>query len=332
VISEADWTLVEHAVRDSVGTARLRMVPESGHDIFIAVIQPGNRRSLWLEFPSTSIDADLSLPSLRAVEVVVTSAGMPGRTRCQITLADLDLAPVFDVLVRDIASSIASTSGDEEAVQAMVGRLERWRRLLEAGSLGLTRDERRGLVGELLVLELILDAGVPPERAIRGWVGPNGAHQDFQATGVALEVKATTTKHPQTLVITSERELDDSGVASLFLAYVSLDERRGGDGVSLNELVSRVGGRIPFESIAFSVWRQQLLTVGYLDVHELHYVEPGYATRDVKFYRVAPGFPRIIESDLLGGVGDVRYRIAVSGLAAFECAPALVTDGFLGAS
>ncbi len=47
------------------------------------------------------------------------------------------------------------------------------------------------------------------------WRGPEPAHQDFQFTSGAVEVKATAAKQPQSVRITSERQLDDNGSMNL---------------------------------------------------------------------------------------------------------------------
>lgn len=57
------------------------------------------------------------------------------------------------------------------------------------------------------------------------WKAALAAHQDFQFSTGALEVKTTAAKQPQSVRITSERQLDDTGVGALFLHVVVVDER-----------------------------------------------------------------------------------------------------------
>jgi Putative PD-(D/E)XK family member, (DUF4420) len=52
--------------------------------------------------------------------------------------------------------------------------------------------------------------------------------------------------------------------------------------------------------------------VGYLDVHVTRYEKIGYIIREHNYFKVEAGFPRIIESDLRNGIGDVRYTISVA--------------------
>jgi hypothetical protein len=148
---------------------------------------------------------------------------------------------------------------------------------------------------------------------VRSWTGPDGAHQDFQLPRVAIEVKTSSGKEPQTIAISSERELDDTGAGPLVLAHFSLDERRGGNGESLNSLIDRTR-LVLGDTVTVERFNSQLIRVGYLTEHRHLYEEPRYTIRRQRFWHVTGDFPRITEADLRPGVGDCEYRISVAGL------------------
>jgi hypothetical protein len=75
--------------------------------------------------------------------------------------------------------------------------------------------------------------------AVAGWKGPQGAHQDFQYPGAWIEVKTTLAKQPQTVRITSERQLDDTNGPALFLHVLVLETHEGGT-ATLPALVGQV--------------------------------------------------------------------------------------------
>ena len=226
MISEDQWATLESAAKDGAGAAWSRVAADSGHDLFIAVSQPGSQRSLWYDFRADALPSELHLPSLRSVGLDVRPKDDQGNIlRCSLTLQADDLKSVFRALADDIVAAVSSAQDDETGVAAFSRRLERWKRLLQPDSTtGLAVLERRGLFGELRVLYELLETGAPAGYVASCWTGPYGKHQDFQSANGAIEVKATVTKQPQTLVITSERELDDTGVDVLFLTHVSLDE------------------------------------------------------------------------------------------------------------
>jgi len=319
MISEDQWTALGSAAKAGTGAAWIRIAADSGHDLFVAVGQPGSQRSLWYDFPSDALPGDLHLPSLRSVGLDVRPKDdKPNIMRCSLTLQADDLRSVFRALVDDIVAAVSSARDDETGVAAFARRLERWKRLLRPDSTtGLSVLDRRGLFGELRVLYELLDTSAPPGRVTSSWTGPYGNHQDFQNSKGAIEVKATVIKQPQTLVITSERELDDTGVDVLFLTHVSLDERRGGSGLSLNDIVEDVRLRIGDNPFARMMFDDALLHRGFLPEHARLYEEPRYSIREEHSYRVVPGFPRIVESGLVSGVGDVTYRVQVAALSDF---------------
>jgi len=67
-----------------------------------------------------------------------------------------------------------------------------------------------------------------------------------------------------------------------------------------------------------------LFEVGYLDIHEALYMTKGYIVRECDYYKVESGFPRIIEAELINGIGDVRYSINISA-----CQNFLVGEGMV---
>lgn len=315
-VTERDWESLERD-RHRSGTSVRRVYPHSAQEIFIAVRHPDGARMLTLtvgiqEF-SEALRRIHALPQTRGLEIDFarqdTSRGV-----LRVILADPKLREVFNPLASDIAAVVHSQPSAVDAVLAAVGRFEHWRQMLQSlGESGLTPQSRRGLVGELAFLRYHLLVALPADKAVRSWAGPTGAHQDFQLPRIAIEVKTSSGKEPQTLVINSERELDDAGIEQLILAYFSLDERRGGSGESLNTIVDRTCDLVT-DPIAREVLDSLLARVGYLRQQRAFYDEPRYTVRKQRFWRVAGDFPRITESDLRPGVGACEYRISVSGL------------------
>jgi len=316
VITEGHWEPLAagHHVH---GKTELRIYPESSHDLFIAVRHKDNHRMLTLRVSSKDADAAVKrlqgLPQTRGLEMqLVRLAGQA--SDLQVVLTDNQLREVFNPLASDIASAIADEVGSVAAIYAAVGRFEHWQRMLERlASGGLTNEERRGLFGELSILRDCLFPWLPSPDAVTAWTGPTGANQDFQLQGTAIEVKTSSGKEPQTLVITNERELDRCGIPILILAHLSVDERRGGSGESLNMVVD--GIRVALSSSAArNDLDDRLVRIGYLQEQRELYEEPRYTTRKQHFWRVTGDFPRLTEADLRRGVGDCRYRISTAGL------------------
>ena len=268
------WEQLQDAARAPRGVSWRRLAPESLHNLFVAVAYPGSRRELWYDLPAAAIPEDLQLPSLRSVHVSIRPLdGSPELVRVNLELEDASLNGVFTALVNDIVATVEATRDYESGLAALIARMDRWRRLMRLeGATGLTPQERRGLFGELIVMEQLLENVADAHDVLRTWTGPYAANQDFQLEQVAVEVKTTAAKQPQSLVIASERELDRQGIGRLFLEYISLDERRGGEGRTLPGLVGQLRASLQDDDIALQLLEEGLLHVGYLDAHAREYV------------------------------------------------------------
>jgi hypothetical protein len=315
-ITEQDWSQLESDWHAHGVTVR-RVYPQSPHGIFIGVRHRDGARMLTIAV-GTHAAAQVvrqlhELPRTRGLEMQFARTDNDTR-ELQVVLTDTSMREVFNPLASDIAGIAHAKSDDAEAALAAVGRFNHWCQMLQKlAESGLSLQARRGLVGELFFLrDYLLDA-MPTTAAVRSWTGPTGAHQDFQFIGTAVEVKTSSGKEPQTIVINSERELDDTGVDLLVLAHFSLDERRGGSGESLNAIVDCVRDAVS-DAAARDTLNDLLIRVGYLQQQRSLYEEPRYTMRKQRFWRVTGDFPRITESDLRPRVGDCQYRISTAGL------------------
>jgi len=143
------------------------------------------------------------------------------------------------------------------------------------------------------------------------WISPRGTQQDFQFSGCAVEVKTTSAKQHQKLAIASERQLDETGAGAIVLLHLSLDVRQG-QGETLPAMIASVRSLVAGDAIARDELENLLFEVGYLDIHIARYENIGYTIREHNYFKVGADFPKIIESDLRNGVGDVRYTISVA--------------------
>jgi hypothetical protein len=314
-VSEDDWRQLE-SEHHAGGVVTLRLFPQSAQDIFLAVQQPSGCRMLVLRVPGSAAEAQVrrgALPSTRGLALQFVPAGHGARD-LQVVLTADDRREVFNPLITDMAVTAQAAPDPAEAVNRAVERFEQWRHLLQSiADTGLDVETRRGLYGELAVLRTHLLPNLPADIAVRGWTGPTGTNQDFQLDSAAIEVKIGTAMQPQSIVIANERQLDDTGVGQLLLTHLSVDERRGGSGESLNTVVDAVRAAVTSAEVR-AAFDDLLTRTGYLPGQRHLYDEPRYTLRQVRFWHVTTDFPRIVEADLRTGVGDCRYRLSTVGL------------------
>ncbi|MET7649856.1 PD-(D/E)XK motif protein [Streptomyces sp. NPDC005486] len=319
-VTEDEWRELE-SPQETPGRSSLRLHPESPLDIFLSVSHPGRQRMLVLRADARSADPIVRsvgrLPKAAGIEMNLSAVSRV-EYELQVILTANELREVFNPLVADVADTAKAAPAAAEALAAAVDRFGRWQDLLRAVSRdGLSAEARRGLYGELLVLGDVLLTSQAQSEAVEAWTGPTGTNQDFQLAEVAIEAKASVAKRPRSIRIASERQLDGTGTPALLLALAQLDERRGGSGESLNTRVESIRRQLtnPTARVRFD---GLLIQVGYLPGHHDLYEEPRYTLRELRFWHVREGFPRLVESDLPEGVGDCTYNVSTSGLDAYR--------------
>lgn len=229
-----------------------------------------------------------------------------------VELKNSDHKEIFTTLAEDLIRSVAHIRDEQLLVQALLNRLVQWETLFsKLGAQGLTPQAQRGLYGELWFLRRMLESGQALSSCIDCWVGPFAAVQDFQQGKWAVEVKTTFGNNHQKIQISSNRQLDDMGIDSLFLYHVSLDARPGIKD-TLNALVTAISLLLSADLAALQAFQIRLQAGGYFEVHAPVYETTGYTIRSEESYRISEGFPRIIESTTPDGVGDVKYSVIAS--------------------
>jgi len=315
------WNEIEAEVAadDSAAWVLRRATVTSGHPLLVAM-EPATRiRALLLPATKSEVPPRRDWPECRGL--VLQMVAVAGATHLAVRLRDAASADVFTALAEDVAPRVAAATRTMDAVAALLGRLRCWQQFLAAAQVGLSREEERGLWGELHTLEMHLIPAFGPADAVAAWKAGTAAHQDFQCPAGALEVKTTAAKQPQSVRITSERQLDDTGVGALFLHVVAVDEREVAPagttpGTSLPGLVGEI--RLTLRNTATSaVFEDRLRECGYSDLHAPRYEGRRRTVRSEQTFRVIEGFPRLTESLLPPGVGDTSYAVSLAACLPF---------------
>lgn len=278
------------------------------------------KRALLLPLAESAMPTRRAWPECEGLEMF--TARIAGEACFGIRLTDRGAADVFAALAEDVAPRVGSADTPHGAVTALLGRLRRWQRFLSAKKAGLDEAGQRGLYGELHTLGLHLIPLLGPSAALT-WRAPKASHQDFQMANGAIEVKTTSAKQPQSVRVTSERQLDRTGIPALFLHIVILDERESGEaggafGDSLPQLVERIRSMLKADAAALESFEDGLLDSNYLAGDIPKYSNRRYALRKELTFRVSEGFPCIVEGALVNGVGNVAYDLALPACLSFQ--------------
>lgn len=297
------------------GRLRRRVQGDSPMDLHAELVLPERHRAVSLTVASGAAAGHGEPPQAAGLRHTLDT-GSEDRATYTLELADRAAVDLFGVLAEDLVTAVAAAGEDREAVGIWTGRIARWQHLLRHAPHGLGPELQRALMAELWILrELVAPAAGAPA-AVRAWQGPTRSRHDFQLPLTSLEVKSCAANQPQVVTINGERQLDEVGTPALHLAHVSLDVHHNGPEslpemvASVRELVLGTGAEVELE--------ERLIEAGFVDLHASRYAGTGYTVRESRFFRVAPGFPRLTEADLPDGVGGLRYTLAIAACAGFE--------------
>ena len=291
--------------------SRRRIAPNSMADLWLVL--KGSRRLRTLRIGVTETEGLQDLPNGSGINVDLIEVG-EGVSYLEVSLVNASYSDVFDVFIADLANAATSVKESSEIAAAVARRIHHWQAFLRKTINGLSPESLRGLYGELKVLDWI-GKHFNYNDAIACWVGPDGFSQDFHLRNVAIEVKTSAAKNPQSIPISSERQLDSKGLELLALWHWSVDERLD-HGETLPLLVSTLRSLVS-SSANQELFENRLLEVGYLNIHASRY-EFGFEIRDLQIFEVRDVFPRLVEEDCPPGLGDLKYSIQIGAITQFE--------------
>lgn len=306
--SEATW-LTRHAR------------PDTGYPMLVALEQATKTRAILLPVGKKDLPHRREWPECRGLELATMT--LNSNQHLCVRLRESAFADVFSALAEDVAPRVGACNDAKRAASILMDRMHLWQSFLKSAGGGLSLENQKGLWGELHTLRAHMLPGRGATEAIAGWKGRAAAHQDFQFPDGAVEVKTTVAKQPLGIRITSERQLDDTGVGNLFLHVLVVDEREvpaadDGPGLSLPGLIAGIQKELAGEAVMLALFNDRLLEAGWLDAMAARYEGRRWALRAEHTYRVVEGFPRIVEAGLPPGIGDVSYAISLNACAAFE--------------
>lgn len=179
----------------------------------------------------------------------------------------------------------------------------------------LSMEARRGLFGELTILNHLISSGVSEEDAVAGWLGPGGDPKDFILVDKAIEVK-TTKMEERVVEIHGLAQLEDVAVGPLFLWVLLVED--GGSGPSLKKMVDDLYNGLP--APVAQQFLDKIHEAGYSASEEEEldaYSSTRFEQIGEYIHPVEVGFPRLTPADVVGKqeVVRVNYLLDTSNLA-----------------
>ena len=286
--------------------------PGSKHFLFAGLRLPSKSRVFMLVVKKGALSMKKELPQLRGFTFSIDSLPQSNEVGLLLSASGPVYHEIFLAVANDLYGRITGTENETAATSAFIDRMYEWQAFFEKRSPeGLSPEEQRGLYGELYFLQNILFPSKQDLNSqIEGWTGPLGRQHDFQFGETSVEVKTSSAKQHQKMLVTGEQQLDETLVKRLFVFFLSISLVQNSD-ATLPDLIQEIRTVLRENVLAQLNFEKALFERGYLDVQQDKYLSVGYHIREFCTFSVAGDFPRLTAKGMPLGVGDLRYSIAV---------------------
>ncbi len=269
---------------------------------------PGNLEALLASFSGATIPAAERLPDGQGFSVDRVDPHGDGKTWIALARAPQGSPALFAAMVADVAGALdgEAAAGEARLLRIFIGRVRAWQEFMRRGAHVLGPEAEVGLIGELVALALIIDAGLPPANACEAWVGPKDGLRDFEIGTGGIEVKCTVSAVGFPARIGSLDQLDDTVRQPLFVAGIRL--RQVDSGQTLPEFVETLRDVVRGDDEAERALSERLSDANYFDAQASHYSRR-FAFVASRVIEVGSGFPRLTPARVPLGILKASYEI-----------------------
>lgn len=316
------WTILRAGAGETSGI-EIATVPAgvstADGPVRLALGKNGEARML---LPLSSKESGKEVVGAPALNIEVSTYGHMGKQQrfLDLTCMSSELEKVFAELGDEILSRIEAGSTCADAAHSTI---EEFRSLLvRSNASQIPQSQVAGLVGELLLLNRLLDRN---SAAWKCWRGPAGDRHDFAAGSNSLEVKVSLSKGRTKITINGFDQLEEPAGGSLHLLHLEL-EAVGSGMLSVNALGKAALGKASEPENL----RQLFSALGCDDVSDPAWNHIAFRLENEALFRVSEGFPRLVPSMLAGGgppagISSVSYATDLSTAEEFRVDPTEMT-------
>ena len=179
--------LIKNEASSLAGTYERRLPTEAKLPVYLGVEIPSNLYKFSFIF-NKDFEGLLSDDGTEGFSIAIAEdASHPGSSKFSITLLHTKYSEIFLILCSDLLNVLVTKVSDERiALINLNKRLDYWRQFLKRSRAErLTAEAEIGLIGELLIIQSLLDVD-PNFDLMASWKGPLGATHDFLSRGVAI--------------------------------------------------------------------------------------------------------------------------------------------------
>lgn len=302
------WKLQKPTKDELIIKTRIDILPQ--FNCFAATNHITGNHLFLMELSKNTIIPEFKSSNFKGVRIEVFDLNKI--KELNIYLIDNELKEIFSLFIQNIIEEIIKIPTENEAVTIISNVIQKWKKLFDKLiPKGLTLEQQKGLIGELLFLNELIDSGINTDYLLNCWTGPDFDDKDFTLGATCFEIKFTTSKLPR-IKITSERQLDASNIDNLFLNnYIS--ETLKENGFSLNSIVDTIREKISKNSATLKYFNEKLESADYFNEDRENY-NSQYGLKSRNLYKVNDSFPKLTTNSLPQGLYNTSYYIENSAI------------------
>lgn len=239
-----------------------------------------------------------------------------GRYATSFTLVSREQEDVFITMCGDMIRFSSTENDRSRSVARVLKRYTAWLKLLQhKNSALLGATAQKGLIGELLYLKDRIERGMSAADALAGWVGPEGADQDFTYEDGWHEIKTTGAASAE-VTISSAEQLDNAQPGELVVMRVDKCAPAQTGAFTLYKLVHQIIGMLNVSAGAADTFVLKLGSVGYIDMPE--YDQQTFVFSSKAKYTVDETFPCLVRNSLPPEIVNLNYVLSLPSLEAWK--------------
>lgn len=263
-----------------------------------------------------AVTKNVSIPELKnyrfkGIEIYTLFNENENQIELYIYLLDNELNDIFSMFIQNILEVVEQSITENEAITKTLNVVSKWKKLFEKISFnGLSLEQQKGLIGELMFLNFLLIQLQPPSKALNAWTSTEQEFQakDFTLGSTGIEIKFTTSNQPR-IKVSNERQLDAESLTNLFLVLYSTEAVKD-NGISLNSIIEQTRQSFITEE-DLNVFNSKLQQYGY-DDDDREYYDKMYSLKKTFCFEIKNEFPKIVKNHLPIGIYDTSYSIEIS--------------------
>ena len=279
--------------------------------LYAARRMPGGEEAVLIGFRGVRSLPDTRLPQGHGFEVIRLDDDPTGRDHLVVALARRPggSTELFAMMAEDLVGLLDdwATAREHTVYRRFLARIRAWQDFMNRHRESvLSAENEQGLFGELVLLERLIEAGLPPRDILDAWQGPVDGLQDFILGSGGIEVKTTLSVGGFPATVSSLEQLDDNLRQPLFVAATRLALHSSG--MTLPEMAEVIRGHLDDDREAIETFDIRLMQAGLLRSTLGRYTRR-FLHASSAILCVQGDFPRLTRANVQPAVRKARYEI-----------------------